>query len=465
MITQYLNDLQEMFNRTPSQVQYTEAGFAAGFTIFAITMGWLLSRGIAPRLAALWEQRAGYESELAHGRIHAIVRRATQAILLALIYGLYEWSLIASVIFAIALATSTGLLVNNIIRGVRMPDWLGTLTGSGIGLIILFSLVGSVKRITSALDRIGFDLGDGRITLLKIVTILLTGVLLFAVARVVGRIISHSISNSTHLDETQKLLSQKIATILIIVIAFFIGIDILGIDLTALAFFSGAFGLAIGFGMQKTIGNLIAGIILLMDRSIKPGDVIVVGDSFGWVNKIGVRAVSVLTRDGKEHLIPNENLMIEEVENWSYSDPNVRIIIKVGVAYNSDMRQVQELLYQAVRESKRVLKRPAPVVWLVEFGDNSVNFEIRCWINDPQEGVTNVQGDVMMRVWDLFQEHNVSIPFPQRDIYIKTSPADMQMGRKIVSADSNRDEDEKGDGEKNIIEKKSRGKGGGDPQP
>lgn len=204
--------------------------------------------------------------------------------------------------------------------------------------------------------------------------------------------------------------------------AFFVGIDALGIDLTALSFFSGAFGLAVGFGLQKTIGNLFAGIILLLDRSIKPGDVIAVQDSFGWVNKIGVRAVSVITRDGKEHLIPNEDLMTHPVENWSYSDRNVRMRIPVGVAYSSDMQLVQELLYRAVDESARVLKEPAPRIWMTDFGDNSVNWEIRAWIGDPEGGMGNIRGDVLMRVWTLFKEHGIEIPFPQRDLYIKEMP-------------------------------------------
>ena len=141
-------------------------------------------------------------------------------------------------------------------------------------------------------------------------------------------------------DPTQKLLDAEARRrSRSIVVAFFVGIDLLDIDLTTFAVFSGALGLAVGFGLQKTIGNLIAGIILLMDRSIKPGDVIVVGDKdVGWVNKIGVRAVSVVTRDGKEHLIPNEDLMTKEVENWSYTDRNVRIRIPVDVAYDCDLQ-------------------------------------------------------------------------------------------------------------------------------
>src|SRR3546814_9938580 len=179
----------------------------------------------------------------------------------------------------------------------------------------------------------------------------------------------HSIARVRDFDPAQKLLAQKLAALAIIVVAFFIGIDIAGIDLTAFAVFSGAAGLAIGFGLQKTFGNLIAGIILLMDRSIKPGDVIVIGGSTGAVNKIGVRAVSIITRDGKEHLIPNETLMTQEVENWSYSDRNVRLRIPVGISYDSDLPLAQQLMLQAATESPRVLRSPQPNVWLSAFGE------------------------------------------------------------------------------------------------
>ncbi len=207
---------------------------------------------------------------------------------------------------------------------------------------------------------------------------------------------------------------------------FFIGIDLLGIDLTALAVFSGAFGLAIGFGLQKTFGNLIAGIILLMDRSIKPGDVIAVADlagneSFGQIRKIGIRAVSVTTRDQREYLIPNENLMINQVENWSYSSKNVRMQVPVGVSYEADMKLAEELMLEAARSSDRVLSAPPPTVWMSEYGDNSVNFVIHCWIKDPEEGVGNVRSAVLKKLWWLFKDNGIEIPFPQRDIHLRGS--------------------------------------------
>ena len=406
----------------PDDLQYVEGIIAALIATAALMVGWGLSRLIYLRLAAIWERRAGYESQLARRRIRDMVRRFTTAMLIGMALNLYDWSLIASVVFGLTLAISLALFVNDLVRGVRMPDWLGTFLGLATLISILASMFGGLDPITTAMDRVGFDLGEKRFSLLWVVTIAITILVLYTAARVVNRIAGHIIGSSDSLDPTQKLLGQKIAGVVVIVLAFFIGIDTLGIDLTALSFFSGAFGLAIGFGLQKTIGNLFAGIILLLDRSIKPGDVIAVGDSFGWVNKIGVRAVSVITRDGKEHLIPNEDLMTTPVENWSYSDRNVRMRIPLGVSYSSDMQLVQELLYRAVDEAPRVLKDPAPRIWMTEFADNSVNWEIRAWIADPEGGMGNIRGDVLMRVWTLFKEHGIEIPFPQRDLYIKEMP-------------------------------------------
>src|SRR3546814_6140960 len=176
--------------------------------------------------------------------------------------------------------------------------------------------------VPSALDQSDVTIGTTGISALTVVTTVLVFIVMLIVVQLANRLIARLIQRSTGLDPTQRLLTQKLAGIAIVIVAVFIGIDLLSIDLTSLAVFSGALGLAVGFGLQKTLGNLLAGLILLMDRSIKPGDVIAVGDSFGQVNKIGIRAVSGVTRDGKEHLIPNENLMTEEVENWSSSDRN-----------------------------------------------------------------------------------------------------------------------------------------------
>jgi small-conductance mechanosensitive channel len=155
---------------------------------------------------------------------------------------------------------------------------------------------------------------------------------------------------------------------------------------------------------------------------VKPGDIIVVGDTFGAVSKIGVRAVSVITRDGKEHLIPNEQLMTEPVENWSYSNRNVRVHIPVGVGYGTDLALAQKLMIEAASAAARVLKDPKPSVWLKNFGERSVEHDVMVWVADPELGVGNVRSDVLNRIWLLFREHEIELPFPQHDIHIRSMP-------------------------------------------
>lgn len=284
----------------------------------------------------------------------------------------------------------------------------------------------TASAFVESLDAVALSLGNMRVSVLDMLVVIGVITLVLIGAWIATRICAFVLSKATRLDGTQRLLSQKISTIIIWTAAFFVGIDMLGIDLTAFAVFSGAFGLAIGFGLQKTFGNLIAGIILLMDKSIKPGDVIAVADqagneSFGQIRKIGIRAISVVTRDQTEYLIPNETLMINQVVNWSYSSRDVRVKAPVGVAYGSDLGLVEKLLYQAVDETDRILARPRPRVNIMGFGDSSVQFEIRFWIQDPEEGLSNIRSDVYKRVWELFQENGVEIPFPQQDLHIRSS--------------------------------------------
>lgn len=393
-------------------------GGAIIFAILFVAVG--VAGFFGPRLAQRLEDNAVDARFPLAKRAGEILRHLTAALLLAAALGFYEWSFYAQFAIGFTFAAAAALFLKNLLTGLRISFPIVLAVSVVVFVFILSNAVGQLTSITSALDKAGFDIGNSRFSLLTIIKLVLGMVILFALIRLANRGIKQMVRRNKGLDEAQKLLTEKLAAVVILIAAFFIGIDLLGIDITAFAVFSGAFGLAIGFGLQKTFGNLIAGIILLMDRSIKPGDVIVVGESFGWVNKIGVRAVSVITRDGKEHLIPNENLMTMEVENWSYSSRNVRVHIPVGVSYNCDIKKAQELMLEAASDSKRVLNAPKPNVWMIGFGESSVDFEILAWIKDPQEGVGNVKSEVLNRLWDLFQEHGIEIPFPQRDINVRS---------------------------------------------
>lgn len=289
--------------------------------------------------------------------------------------------------------------------------------------------------VVDTLDRLALSLGDWRISLWDILIYVGVVVGVIAAAWFIGKLARRMIRRIGRLDPSQQVLSEKIVSIMVWAAAFFIGIDLLGIDLTALAVFSGAFGLAIGFGLQKTFGNLIAGIILLLDKSIKPGDVIAITNSggqetFGQIRKIGIRAVSLVTRDQKEYLIPNENLMINQVENWSYSSRNVRIQVPVGVGYDCDLDLAEKLMLQAARSSPRILAAPPPTVWLSSFGADAVEFTIQCWIQDPEEGIGNVRSAVLKDLIKRFRDAGIGVPFPQRDLHLRQSE---QLDRLIAA--------------------------------
>ncbi|MDE1917849.1 MAG: mechanosensitive ion channel [Sphingomonadales bacterium] len=393
---------------------------ASGLVLGALVLGWLAGRQGSRRIA-FWLQRAGADGErFSDKAIEAVLRYAVMALLVLLAASAAPPSPIASFLVALALGAVTGLLIVRVMGLLRGGRMLAAIVATIGAVAASAGLLGGMAPLLASLDALGFTVGRHRLSLLSTINAVITIAVLYGLVRVANNALGHIIGRASALDLSQRVLMQKLAGIGVVLLAVMIGVDLLGIDLTALTVFSGAAGLAVGFGLQKTFGNLIAGLILLMDRSIKPGDVIVVGETFGAVGKIGIRAVSVLTRDGKEHLIPNEQLMTEPVENWSYSSRNVRIHIPVGIGYSSDLALAQRLMIEAATAAARVLPQPAPSVWLKGFGDNSVDHDILLWIADPELGVGNVRSDVLNRVWKLFAEHGIEIPFPQRDIHVRS---------------------------------------------
>ena len=287
-----------------------------------------------------------------------------------------------------------------------------------IAALHIVSLLDPVIRL---LDGISFQMGDVHISILLCVKAAIVLALLFKLAVIAHLRVEKKIMTLEGLTPSVQVLLSKAIKVGFIFTALLVSLSSLGINLSAFAFFGGAVGVGIGFGLQKVISNLISGVILLADRSIKPGDVIALEDTYGRIQSLSARYVSVVTRDGAEYLIPNEDLITRQVVNWSFSNKLVRLKIGVGVSYDSDIHQVMGIMRAAAERSPRVLKVPAPVCQLKNFGDNSIDMELRIWISDPENGISNVMSDIRVAIWDDFRKNGIEIPFPQRDIHIKES--------------------------------------------
>ena len=293
--------------------------------------------------------------------------------------------------------------------------------------IAALNIFGLLDPAIELLDDLAFSLGKVRVSLLLVIKSLLALAVLLWLALIVSRVADRSIRAAESFTPSIQVLFSKLLRIVLITVAFLLALNIVGVDLTALTVFGGALGVGIGFGLQKIVANFISGIILLLDKSIKPGDVIAVDQTFGWINHLGARYTSVITRDGTEHLIPNELLITERVENWSHSDNRVRFKISIGISYKADVYRARELCVEAAAETERILSEPAPVCHLIGFGDSSVDLETRVWIHDPMKGVTNVLSDVRLKIWDKFHDHGIEIPFPQRDLHLRAGDAALKV--------------------------------------
>ncbi|MEW6648512.1 MAG: mechanosensitive ion channel domain-containing protein [Pseudomonadota bacterium] len=294
--------------------------------------------------------------------------------------------------------------------------------GFTVWALVALHLLGWLPAVLQALDDLAITFGSNRISLLSALKLVLLVGLLMTLAFWLSGVLERRMKASPHVTPALQVALIKFSKFFLLTLAVLLALNAVGIDLTTLTVFGGALGVGIGFGLQRIASNFISGFILVLDRSIKPGDVITVGDKFGWVEELRARYVVVRNRDGVETLIPNENLITSEVINWSYTDRHVRVRIPVQISYNDDPEQAMALMLEAVKVSDRVVAEPAPSVRLMEFADNGILLELRVWIDDPEEGVGTVRSAINLAIWRAFKQAGITIPYPQRDLYIKEMP-------------------------------------------
>jgi small-conductance mechanosensitive channel len=289
-----------------------------------------------------------------------------------------------------------------------------------IWLVVVLHLAGWLTPVLAVMDGLAFNLGDSRLSLLGAVKLTLVVILAFTLALWLAELLNQQLKRAKHISPSMQVGFSKFSKFFFVTLAFLIALNAVGINLSSLAVFGGALGVGLGFGLQRIASNFISGFILVLDRSVKPGDVISVGENFGWVHELKARYVVVRNREGVDTLIPNENLITSEVINWSYEDRNVRVKIQVQVSYDDDPEQAMALMLQCADKSKRVLSSPEPTVMLKSFADSGIELELRVWIADPEYGADTVKSDINVAIWRAFKQAGITIPYPQRDLHIKS---------------------------------------------
>jgi small-conductance mechanosensitive channel len=331
------------------------------------------------------------------------------------------WTLLAALglirLLAFLLRLSLG-------RGTRIKAWELRITLI-VWALFAAEVLGWLDAIIRALDSIGLTAGKSRITIWSVLKAFALVTIFVVVSVWIARWVDRRVSTIQEIAASTRIGIGKFAYAFLIALGILLGLQAAGVNLTALTVFSGAIGLGLGFGLQAIAANFVSGFVLLVDRSIRPGDVIsftgAMGTSttgFGWVEELRGRHVVVRDRDGVATLVPNQNVITNPLINWSYGHPRVRLRLPVRIGYQDDVELALKLLLDAAAEHPRILRDPSPVSRLMEFADYGMEVELRFWIGDPAEGVNNVRSDVNRKIWALFRKHGITIPPAQREIRI-----------------------------------------------
>lgn len=429
-IEQLVEEAQSIYQIAFGYLSSPEVIFQLGIIAALVLPAWLLSRVVEKKLEGQVRRIQGMPGLL---RVIVAFLRRLHWLFIAVFLGIAYWATrIAgwpesnNLIYGAMLLSAAWLIISAVSRIIRRKTF-AKIFALAAWVYVAAVLLGITDDIRAILDGAIIPVVD--ISLWRVLTSLIAVGILLWLSLKLGTFLDTRIQSVDDLTPSLRVLLGKITRISLMVFAVLIGMQLLNLNLTALTVLSGAIGVGIGFGLQKVVSNFISGIIILLDESIKPGDTITLGDTFGWVRELRARFVSVITRDGREYLIPNEDFITTEVVNWSFSNKYVRLDVPFGVSYNSDPHQVIKLATAAAAAVDRVdSKYQQPVCWMTEFGDSSINFLLRFWIDDPQHGLTNIRGTVLLALWDTFKENGINIPFPHREVIMRT-PVTVQQGK------------------------------------
>ena len=292
---------------------------------------------------------------------------------------------------------------------------------SAWGLAALY-LTGLLPEVVTTLSEFGFTAGKQRITLLMVLTGILTVFITLLIAVTISRVAQERVMRADTVNLSLRLVVTKLIHGFAVFMAVVIALPLVGIDITVLSVFGGALGVGLGFGLQKVASNYVSGFIILLERSIRLGDLVTVDNRHGIVTSIKGRYTVIKSLDGTESLLPNETLIISTVVNHSYTDPVTSLKLPITVSYDADLDRVTELLLETAAGIPRILKGPAPAILVKNLGDNGIELEFVVWIRDADQGLATLRSEILRAAWKRFREYGVEVPFPQREIRILSDP-------------------------------------------
>jgi small-conductance mechanosensitive channel len=323
-----------------------------------------------------------------------------------------------SYLLAVAAKLALAWLMIRLITSVIRNDFIVRLVSLSAWLIAALSILGQLDPTIDTLDSVSIVLGGLRLTPLLLIKLGVLLVVALWLTNIASNFVESRITRSADLTPSIQVLLVKMVRLGLMIFAVAVVMSAVGINLSALAIFSGAAGVGIGFGLQKIVANFISGIILLADKSVKPGDLVTIGDSSGRISAMKTRYISVAAGDGREFLIPNEDLVTQKVTNWTYTDKNTLVKISFGTNYDADPRLVCKLAADIAATAKRAIKGKPPNCILTEFAEAGMKFSLTFWIADP-DGMDNVKSEVMLALWDAFKREGIRVPYPVREIRIR----------------------------------------------
>jgi small-conductance mechanosensitive channel len=323
-----------------------------------------------------------------------------------------------SYLLAVAANLAFAWLIISLVASVIRNTFIVRLVSLSAWLVAALSILGLLDPTIEALDSVSIVLGGLRLTPLLLIKLAVLLIVALWLTNIASNFVESRITRSTDLTPSIQVLLVKMIRLALMFFAVAVVLSAVGINLSALAIFSGAAGVGIGFGLQKIVANFISGIILLADKSVKPGDLVTIGDSTGRINEMKTRYISVAAGDGREFLIPNEDLITQKVVNWTYTDNNTLVKVNFGTNYDADPRLVCKLAVNVAAAAPRALKGKPPNCILVEFTEAGMKFSLTFWIADP-DGMDIVKSEVMLSLWDAFKREGIRVPYPVREIRIR----------------------------------------------